>query len=77
MHSISVEFDQKEHETASLSTLFAKEVMELLDQELHVKFREDWIRLLNSLKLNKVRKDKLLEEIESVLKENNIDKEAW
>ena len=77
MHSISVEFDQKEHETASLSTLFAKEVMELLDKELHVRFREDWIRLLNSLKLNKARKDKLLEEIESVLKENNIDQEAW
>ena len=77
MHSISVEFDQKEHETASLSTLFAKEVIELLDEELHVRFREDWIRLLNNLKLNKVRKDKLLEEIYVILKENNIDQEAW
>jgi DNA-directed RNA polymerase specialized sigma24 family protein len=77
MHSVSVEFDQKEHETASLSTLFAKEVMEILDEQLHVGFREDWIRLINNLKLGKNRKDKLLEEIYIVLKENNIDQEAW
>jgi hypothetical protein len=77
MHSISVEYDQKDRETPSLSTLFAKEVVELLDKELHVRFREDWIRLLNSLKLSKVRKDKVLEEISIILRENNIDQETW
>ena len=77
MHSISVEFDQNEHEDAAIGTLFAKEVSELLDEKLHVRFREDWIRLLNNLKLGKVRKDKILEEIKSILKENGIDKETW
>ena len=73
MHSISVEFDQKENTTSSVGTLFAKEVVELLDAELHVRFREDWIRLLNNLRLNKIRKDRILEEIKSILKENGID----
>jgi len=77
MHSISVEFDQKEHEHSAIGTLFAKEVSELLDEKLHVRFREDWIRLLNNLKLNKIRKNKILEEIKSILKENGIDQETW
>ena len=77
MHSISVEFDQKENTTSSVGTLFAKEVVELLDAELHVRFREDWIRLLNNLRLNKIRKDRILEEIKSILKENGIDQETW
>lgn len=77
MHSISVEFDQKESTTSSVGTLFAKEVVELLDAELHVRFREDWIRLLNNLRLNKIRKDRILEEIKSILKENGIDQETW
>tara|TARA_R110000851_G_scaffold293129_1_gene447712 strand:- start:843 stop:1331 length:489 start_codon:yes stop_codon:yes gene_type:complete len=77
MHSISVEFDQKEHEHSAIGTLFAKEVSELLDEELHVRFREDWIRLLNNLRLNKIRKDRILEEIKSILKENGIDQETW
>ena len=77
MHSISVEFDQKETTTSSVGTLFAKEVVELLDAELHVRFREDWIRLLNNLRLNKIRKDRILEEIKSILKENGIDQETW
>ena len=76
MHSISVEFDQKEHEHSAIGTLFAKEVSELLDEELHVRFREDWIRLLNNLRLNKIRKDRILEEIKSILKENGIDQET-
>ena len=76
MHSVSVEFDQKEHEHSAIGTLFAKEVSELLDEELHVRFREDWIRLLNNLRLNKIRKDRILEEIKSILKENGIDQET-
>tara|TARA_A100001201_G_scaffold31882_1_gene34349 strand:+ start:191 stop:424 length:234 start_codon:yes stop_codon:yes gene_type:complete len=77
MHSVSVEFDQKEKEEPSFSTLLAREVIELLDENLHVKFREDWIRLLNGLKIPKNRKDTILVEISSILKENNFDEETW
>lgn len=61
----------------SLSTLFAKEVLDLLDEELHVRFREDWIRFINNLKLSKNRKDRLLEEIGKTLEEHGIDQETW
>lgn len=77
MHSVSVEFDQKEKEEPSFSTLLAREVIELLDENLHVKFREDWIRLLNGLKIPKSRKDIILLEISNILKENNFDEETW
>ena len=77
MHSVSVEYDQKDKDIPSLSTLFAKEVIDLLDEQLHVKFREDWIRFLNNLRLPKNRKNRLLEEIYELLKENGIDEEAW
>ena len=77
MHSVSVEYDQKDKDMPSLSTLFAKEVLDLLDEELHVRFREDWIRFINNLKLSKNRKDRLLEEIGKTLEEHGIDQETW
>ena len=72
MHSVSVEYDQKDKDMPSLSTLFAKEVLDLLDEELHVRFREDWIRFINNLRLPKQKRERLLLEIVTVLKENGI-----
>ena len=77
MHSVSVEYDQKDKDMPSLSTLFAKEVLDLLDEELHVRFREDWIRFINNLKLGKNRREKLLAAIMEILKEHNIDTQTW
>ena len=77
MHSISVDFDQKEEDNSVLSTIQSKELVQLVDSELHVSLREDWIRLINNLKLSKVKKDRLIEEINKVLEENNIDTQAW
>ena len=77
MHSVSVEYDQKEEESSSFSTLFTKEIMELIDVELHVIYREDWIRFINNLKLGKNRKKILIAAIFDVLKENNIDTQTW
>ena len=77
MHSVSVDFDQKEEDNTILSTIQTKEILQLLDCELHVSFREDWIRFTNNLKLSKIKRDKLLEEIHRVLQENNIDTQTW
>ena len=77
MHSVSVEYDQKEEESSSFSTLFTKEIMELIDVELHVIYREDWIRFINNLKLGKNRREKLLAAIMEILKEHNIDTQTW
>tara|TARA_R110000824_G_scaffold237755_2_gene426565 strand:- start:8964 stop:9470 length:507 start_codon:yes stop_codon:yes gene_type:complete len=54
-----------------------KHIFNLLDREIPVQHREDWIRLINDLKLPKVRKQTMIELILNILKENNIDKEAW
>ena len=77
MHSVSVEYDQKQEESNSFSTLFTREIMELIDVELHVSYREDWIRFINNLKLGKNRKKILIAAIFDVLKENNIDTQTW
>ena len=54
-----------------------KEVVDLLDQEIPVQFREDWIRFINNLKLPKIRRDRLIDTILDILKENGIESEAW
>jgi hypothetical protein len=54
-----------------------KYIFNLIDKEIPVQDREDWIRLINDLKLPKVRKEMMIELILNILKENNIDKEAW
>jgi hypothetical protein len=64
---------EKEEESSALDDLFTREIINLLDDELHVQFREDWIRFTNNLKLPKIRRERLLEEIVIVLKENGID----
>ena len=51
----------------------SKDLFDLIDLELHVDFREDWIRFTNSLKLPTARKDKLLEEIHNILEEHSLE----
>jgi hypothetical protein len=64
---------EKEEESSALDDLFTRDIINLLDEELHVQFREDWIRFTNNLKLPKARRERILEEIVIVLKENGID----
>ena len=64
---------EKEQESNVLDDLFTRDIVNLIDQQLHVHFREDWIRFTNNLRLPKVRKDRLLEELFVILKENGID----
>ena len=64
---------EKEEESSALDDLFTRDIINLLDEELHVQFREDWIRFTNNLKLPKIRRERLLQEIATILKENGID----
>ena len=54
-----------------------KYIFNLIDKEIPVQHREDWIRLINNLKLPKVRKQVIIDLVLTILKENNLDKEAW
>ena len=49
----------------------------LIDKEIPVQHREDWIRLINDLKLPKTRKQAIVNIVLNILKENSFDKEAW
>jgi len=52
-------------------------IFNLVDTSLPVRYREDWIRLINDLKLPKARKDVLVDVVLNILKEHGIDKETW
>ena len=54
-----------------------KHIFSLIDNNLPVQYREDWIRLTNDLKLSKSRKETIVQVVLSILKENGIDPEAW
>jgi len=54
-----------------------KELLELVDDNMPIEYREDWIRLTHSLKLPKVRQTALVEVIQGIFEENNIDPESW
>ena len=54
-----------------------KNIFNLIDKEIPVQYREDWIRLINDLKLPKVRKETVVQMVLSILKENGIDKKTW
>ncbi len=54
-----------------------KELLDIIDTNISVDFREDWIRLKEGLKLPKIRKDKLLGEIYIILEESSVNLDDW
>jgi len=76
MSSYTVLFD-KPAEADVADAVFSKEMFNLLDTQMPVPAREDWIRFINNLKITKVRRQKILDEISNILRENNIDPETW
>lgn len=76
MSSYTVLFD-KPAEADVADAVFSKEMFNLLDTHMPVPEREDWIRFVNNLKITKVRRQKILDEISNILRENNIDPETW
>jgi hypothetical protein len=76
MSSYTVIFDQPQDIDAS-DIVFKRDLFDLLDRQMPVYLREDWIRLTNNLKISKIRRQKILDKIEEILKENDIDPETW
>ena len=54
-----------------------KQMFNLIDKSIPVHYREDWIRFIKNLKLSKAKRESLVSTIVGILKENNIDEEAW
>ena len=76
MSSYSVIFEQPQDIDAS-DIVFKRDLFDLLDRQIPVYLREDWIRLTNNLKISKIRRQKILDKIGEILKENDIDPETW
>ncbi len=55
--------------------LCSKEVFKIVDQNIPISLREDWIRFFNKLKLSKQKKTTLLEKVIEILKEHGIEQE--
>jgi hypothetical protein len=55
----------------------SKELIGLIDSNVSIEFRQDWLRLRDNLKLSKVRRTRILEEISLILEKYGIQKEEW
>ena len=54
-----------------------KNIFNLIDKSIPVKYREDWLRFTNNLKLPKVRKELITELVLEILKDHDINPEEW
>ncbi len=57
--------------------LFAGEIYNLIDKNIPISQRPDWIKFANKIKIPKVKREKIIESIIRILKENGIDEETW
>jgi hypothetical protein len=76
MHTAKLDMDIRH--TAKFEEAFAdRQIFDLIDQEIPVFQREDWIRFLNNLKLPKARREKIRQTIRDILEEKGIEPETW
>lgn len=62
----------------NLTNLDANEIINLIDDNLPVDYREDFLKLKYNIKIGKTKKERLLKKIFEILEENGIDaKETW
>ena len=57
--------------------IFSKEIYKLINSNIPVSMREDWIRFSNKLKISKQKREQMIEFIFQILKENGIEPETW
>jgi|TARA_R110000744_G_scaffold314281_1_gene421340 hypothetical protein len=72
MSSYSTVYDNPNR--SNQSELFDdKEILNIVDAAIPIEYREDWIRLINNLKLPKFKQIALVEVIREILEDNDID----
>lgn len=65
------DIDQMDNEE-ELDKVEAKEIFNLIDKQMPLAFREDWIRYYNKLKLSKTKRIEVIKVIKEILGNNNI-----
>jgi len=66
-----------EYETDINTAIFSKDIYNLINLNIPISMREDWIRFANRLKLSKQKREQMTEVILNILKENGIEPQAW
>jgi hypothetical protein len=66
--------DYAEHDQTSMEdSVLSKELYALVDKNLPISLREDWIRFTNKLKLPKQKREALLTLVKEILADNGIE----
>lgn len=76
MNTAQLDLDIKSSESIE-DIIDKKHIFNTVDKEIPVQYREDWVRLVNNLKLPKVRREAITKIIIQILKEHHIDPETW
>ena len=76
MNTAQLDLDIKSSESIE-DIIDKKHIFNTVDKEIPVQYREDWVRLVNNLKLPKVRREAITNIIMQILKEHHIDPETW
>lgn len=76
MSSFSTTYETA-HSLGAASLFADKEILRIVDENIPIDHREDWIRFTNNLRLPKVKRENLIGVIFEILEENGIDPEAW
>ena len=71
MNTANLDIDIKQANRLD-EVLDQKHIFNLVDQSIPVLYREDWIRFVNSLKLPKARREKIVDIITQILQENDL-----
>ena len=66
--------DSVDHKSSSLEDkLLSKDIYDLINSNIPISLREDWLRYVNKLKLPKNKREALFSIVLDILKENGID----
>jgi len=69
--------NEESYEDSINEKIFTKDIYSLVEKNIPVSLREDWIRFTNKLKLSKQKREYLTEFVMNILKENGIEPETW
>ena len=64
-------------ETPIEDRILSKEIYSIIDSNIPISMREDWLRYINKVKLPKSKREFLFEKILEILKENGIEPKTW
>ena len=64
-------------EPDGIDSIMNNELIELIDRELSVEFRHDWLRIREGVQIPRIKLNKLKQAIILLLEENNIDPQSW